>query len=235
MITFSDAEAYAAKAETPERDTWSQPERVINEVIKPLLASAVSASTATSIVDGAGSSSSSGRPVVLDVGSATGYLISRLAKALPDATIIGTDTEVAMREYCTKRCEKEGLSNVVVGEAGTARAGPLPAPAGQQLPAKAHLIVLMMVYHHIEANTEANPDKRIAWLRNTVNNDLVEGGYVVIVEHKSGDLPIPIPPDWMRLSQEQVITEGTAAGLSRVEDPKFDFLPYQHIIVFRRK
>lgn len=109
---------------------------------------------------------------------------------------------------------KEGLQNVVVVPSADTRFG---------LPLRAHVALLVTSYHHMEHRVEV--------LRNSVAHDLVPGAYIVVIEHKTGELPIPAPPDYLRLERSTIIAEFEAAGLEVVAAPAF--LPYHHILVFR--
>jgi SAM-dependent methyltransferase len=219
VVTFEDAGKWAAHLEAPGREEWQRPTAIIDEVLRPLLPPAAGAS-----------GGSPTQAVVAEVGCGTGYLLTRVAKALPSARVIGTDTEAGMVAYTADRCRTEGLANVeVVATPG--------APARATLPARAHVIVLLTAYHHIDAAT------RVAWLRATAAEDLVQGegeggGAIVIIEHKTGELPIQAPPPGMRLSRAQVEAEVAAAGLvvaSGEEAARHQgLLPYHEIIVARR-
>jgi SAM-dependent methyltransferase len=222
VVTFEDAGKWAAHLEAPGREEWQRPTAIIDEVLRPLLPPAA-----------AGAGGSPSQAVVAEVGCGTGYLLTRVAKALPSARVIGTDTEAGMVAYTADRCRTEGLANVeVVATPG--------APARATLPARAHVIVLLTAYHHIDAAT------RVAWLRATAAEDLVQGegggqgggGAIVIIEHKTGELPIQAPPPGMRLSRAQVEAEVAAAGLVVATGEEAarhqGLLPYHEIIVARR-
>lgn len=176
----------------------------------------------TDVVIPSASAAAAGAPplVVAEVGAGTGYLIHRLARALPAGVVIATDVEQGMRDFCAKRCADAGLTNVRVVTAGLKHAG---------LPLRAHAIVMLNTYHHIWMDSR---EMRIAWLRNTAALDLAPHGRIIIVEFSKGDLPVNAPPEWMRLERSDVIADAEAAGLSLVDAPSF--LPYQHITVFER-
>jgi len=152
--------------------------------------------------------------VVADIGAGTGYFTVRLAAALPAATVLATDTEAGMREYLAERCRTAGLANVRVGPAGDSRMG---------LPRAAHVALMCTVYHHLP--------NRVPYLRASAGVDLVPGGYVVVIEHKTGDLPIPTPPPAMRFERSTIVAEFEEAGYAVVGAPAF--LPYFNILVFR--
>lgn len=199
--SFEDAVAWAARFDVPEREAWLQPATVIEEVLAPLVPPPAA---------GAGS----GRPVVADIGAGTGFFTVRLAAALPHAIVVATDPEDGMRAYTARRARDNGLTNVQVTAAGTGRMG---------LPARATLALLCTVYHHI--------DDRVAYLRASAAQDLVPGGLVVVIEHKTGDLPIPTPPPAMRFERSVIVAEFEAAGFTVVGAPAI--LPYYNILVFQ--
>jgi SAM-dependent methyltransferase len=202
-MSFADAEAAAARMETPEREAWQQPGRVIDEVIRPLLTAATPTGK---------------QPVLLEVGCGTGYFLSRLAAALPHAQVIGTDTEEAMRKYCGSRVA--GCPNARVMPGG------LKSAANGALSSRAHVLLLANTYHHM--------DHRVDWLRATAALDLAYPlSFLVIVEHKTGALPIPAPPEWMRLERGTIMAEAEAAGFTLAAAPSF--LPHHSILVFQRE
>lgn len=86
---FENAEMWAKRFESPERDAWQLPDSVITRVVdRPDL-------------------------VVADIGSATGYFSVRFARALPAGRVIGADVEPDMVEYLNDRARHEGIPNLV--------------------------------------------------------------------------------------------------------------------------
>src|SRR3954471_22630110 len=80
--------------------------------------------------------------VVADLGAGTGYFSARLANMLPKATIYAVDVEPDMVKHLAERAKREGLDNLK----------PVQAAAGNpRLPAKVDVVLLVDVYHHIEA------------------------------------------------------------------------------------
>ena len=86
---FEDAEAWAARFENPERDSWQLPDEVVSALV-----------TREDMV-------------VADIGSATGYFPVRFARACPQGMVIGADIEPGMVFYLNDRARTEGLSNLV--------------------------------------------------------------------------------------------------------------------------
>lgn len=86
---FDDAESYAKRFDDPARDTWQQPDRVIEALgLRPGM-------------------------VVADIGSGTGYFSVRLARHPGAPTVYAADIEPAMVKYLTERAAREGLPNIV--------------------------------------------------------------------------------------------------------------------------
>jgi len=149
--------------------------------------------------------------IVADIGAGTGYFAARLANMLPKGTVYAVDIEPAMVKYLGERAQREGLGNLkpVAG-----------LPGDPRLPAKADLILLVDVYHHIEDRARYF-DKLRASLR--------PGGRIAIIDFRL-DSPEG-PPPAARIAPETVKAEMKAAGHAlAAEHP---FLPYQYFLVFR--
>lgn len=215
-ITFDDAEKWVQEFEKPERELWQKPREIVNTVIKPLTEKFINTASPLPIR-------------IADVGCGTGYLLSYLTQTFQSNDtyqLIGTDIAQGMRDYCKKRFEN--LSNVVISSPqGTHRAG---------LPERVHIMVLMTVYHHISLNAE----ERTNWLKETFNEDMVQyssssssssNPAIVMIEHKTGELPIMAPPDYMRLSVEQIQQEAKQAGLVVDSTTYASLLPYHNIYI----
>lgn len=85
---FQDAEKWAERFESPERDEWQQPQTVIELL------------------------GFQGDESVVDIGSGTGYFSVRFARALPRGKVLGVDIEPDMVGYLNDRAEKENLENL---------------------------------------------------------------------------------------------------------------------------
>ena len=147
---------------------------------------------------------------VADLGAGTGYFSARLARMLPRAKVYAVDIEPDMVRFLESRAQREGLPNVIAlkGEA-----------ADPRLPEKVDLVLLVNVYHHIEAREDYFRRLRAA---------LRPGGRVAIVDFK---LESPVgPPRAGRIAQEVVTAEMKAAGYA--EPTAHGFLPYQYFLVF---
>jgi SAM-dependent methyltransferase len=149
--------------------------------------------------------------VVADLGAGTGYFAARLANMLPKATVYAVDLEPDMVKYLGERAKREGLANL----------RPVQAAAGEaRLPAKVDLVLLVDVYHHIEAReryfqrlaASLRPEARVAVI--DFRLDSPEG-----------------PPKAARIAPEQVKAELSRAGYVLAEEHAF--LPRQYFLVFR--
>jgi len=148
---------------------------------------------------------------VADLGAGTGYFAARLANMLPKGIVYAVDLEPEMVSYLGERAKREGLTNLK----------PVQAAAGDaRLPAKVDLVLLVDVYHHIEAReryfqrlaASLRPDARVAVI--DFRLDSPEG-----------------PPKAARVPPEQVKAELARAGYALAGE--HGFLPRQYFLVFR--
>lgn len=231
-MSFADVEAWAAKLDAPERDAYQQPDRVITEVIAPLIDAAMRTSAPSGADSGAsaGPTAGSRRPVIVDFGAGSGYFTFRLSRAFPAATIVAVDAQPAMLQYIQRQAASAAsgsTSNVL-----TAAAPPEGASASGAVLGVAHLglqadvALLVNVYHHLE--------DRLAFLRKVATtSELATDGSLVLIEFRTGQLPIEAPPTWMRLERSVVIAEAEAAGFELHDAP--NFLEHHYMLVFKRR
>jgi predicted methyltransferase len=148
--------------------------------------------------------------VVADIGAGTGYFAVRLANMVPAGKVYAVDVEPAMVKHLAERAKKEKRPNLfaVAGK-----------PDDPGLPEKADLVVLVDVYHHIEA--------REKYFRGLAGY-LRPGGRVAIIDFRL-DAPQG-PPRAARVAPERVASELQAAGYKLVT--QHDFLPSQYFLVF---
>ena len=186
---FSDPHIFSKKFDAPERDDWQQPDAVI---------------TALAMAPHA---------CVLELGAGTGYFTIRLAKHLPNGTIIATDPSTNMVKYIQERVNALGLQNVVVREA---------TEAGQiQLEEKVDVVLTVDVYHHIQ--------DRVSYF-SAISQYLTSGAKVTIIDRT--DYVIEGQPQGHRVAPEMVQEEMKQAGYVLHEE--FDILlPYQYFLVFK--
>ena len=148
---------------------------------------------------------------VADLGAGTGYFAARLANMLPKGRVYAVDIEPDMVRYLEARAKREGLRNVIAlkGE-----------PDDPRLPEKVDLILVVDVYHHIEARADYFRRLRAS---------LRPGGRIAIVDFRL-DSPQG-PPRAARIAPQAVKAEMKAAGYAVTAEHRF--LPYQYFVVFR--
>jgi len=149
--------------------------------------------------------------VVADIGSGTGYFSIRLAHFVPKGRVFGVDIEPDMVKYLADRAKRDGLANI------TAVAG---KPDDPRLPAKADVVMMVDVYHHVADRSQ--------YFRK-IRNSLKPGGRVAIIDYKM-DSPMGPPPS-ERITPDGVKAELRAAGYVLAKE--YDFLPNQYFLVFR--
>ena len=86
---FSDAEAWSARFDRPERDAWQKPQAVVDLMeIEPGMH-------------------------VADLGAGTGYFLSYLSAAVgEEGKVLALDPEAELVRFMTARAEREGWANV---------------------------------------------------------------------------------------------------------------------------
>ena len=147
---------------------------------------------------------------VADLGAGTGYFSARLANMFPKATVYAVDVEPDMVKYLGERAKREGLKNLK----------PVQAAAGDaRLPAKADLVLLVDVYHHIE--------DRERYFRKLAAS-IKPGGRLAVIDFRL-DSPEG-PPKEARIAPEKVKAELFAAGYALAGE--HGFLPRQYFLVF---
>lgn len=186
--SFDDANAWAASFEDPSRDAWQKPDEVIAALNLPKNAR------------------------VADIGSATGYFSTRIAKVVSDGKVYGLDVESSMVEYLNARAEKEELTNLT---------SQLAAFDDPKIPEPVDLIIIVNTYHHLEA-------RKVYFAK--LADKLKPDGRIVIVDFKRESKMGP--PMEMKVGTDGVTAELGAAGYKLAA--KHDFLPEQFFLVFRR-
>lgn len=150
---------------------------------------------------------------VADLGAGTGYFAARLANMLPKGIVYAVDLEPDMVRYLGERAKREGLANLK----------PVQASAGDaRLPEKVDLVLLVDVYHHIEA--------RERYFRQ-LSASLRPGARVAVIDFRL-DSPEG-PPKAARIAPEQVKAELARAGYALAEE--HGFLQRQYFLIFRAR
>ncbi|HZY17888.1 MAG TPA: methyltransferase domain-containing protein [Ramlibacter sp.] len=154
--------------------------------------------------------------VVADVGAGTGYLARRMAPLVdPQGLVLAVDVQPQMLRLLEEMARREGLGNIRTVQAQERSSGLAPASID--------LAVLVDVYHEL------------AWpheVMDSVVQALRPGGRVVLVEYRAEDARVPIKP-LHRMSEAQVRRE--MATLALVHERTIGTLPWQHVLVFRRR
>jgi len=154
--------------------------------------------------------------VVADIGAGTGYHVRRMApKVLPGGKVLAVDIQPEMLTLLSNNMAEAKITNVVVVK-GTIEDPKLPAAA-------VDVALLVDVYHEFSHPFE---------MMEAICRSLKPGGRVVFVEFRAEDPNVPIKAVH-KMSQEQVRKEMAMQPLEWVQT--VDVLPWQHIIVFKRK
>jgi ubiquinone/menaquinone biosynthesis C-methylase UbiE len=152
--------------------------------------------------------------VVADIGAGGGYFTERLARHLSEGgRVYAVDVQEVMIDTLRQRVSDRDLSNV---EVVRGRFDDPNLPEGS-----CDLVFFSSVYKEI--------NNRPAYLQR-IRRCLRPGGRVAILEYRPGELA-PGPPQWMRLSAEQIAEELESAEFELAE--AFDFLPRQSFQIFR--
>lgn len=154
--------------------------------------------------------------VVADIGAGSGYYTERMARRVgPSGRVYATDIQPGMLEILQRRMSRAGLTNVVpiLG-----RADDPGLPAGSL-----DLALMVDVYHEL-----AEPQTFMRRLRDALKAD----GRLVLVEYRKEDPRVPIL-EAHKMSVATVRQELSADGY--VIDRVIDVLPWQHIIVLKRR
>jgi len=153
---------------------------------------------------------------VADIGAGTGYYTRRLAKA------VGTNGVVYAVEIQQEMLDI--LTNRMAGERGLNVKPVLGTDIDPRLPsASVDLILMVDVYHEFEHPFE---------MVEAICRALKPGGRMVFVEFRAEDPAVPIKPVH-KMTEAQVRKEMSVHPLEYVET--IGTLPWQHIIMFRKK
>ncbi len=155
--------------------------------------------------------------VIADVGAGSGYHAFRLAPLVGEkGKILAVDIQQEMLDLMKKRAEKQGVKNVELVK-GTETDPKLPKES-------VDLILLVDVYHEFSHPFEMT-EKMVAALK--------PGGRIAFVEFRLEDDAVPIKLVH-KMSERQVILE--MAEFKEMEhDKTIGTLPWQHIVVFKKK
>jgi precorrin-6B methylase 2 len=154
--------------------------------------------------------------VIADVGAGTGYHARRLARRTGSkGTVYAVEVQPGMMALLEQHLARHLATNVkpVLGTATDPR---LPA-------ASLDLAVMVDVYHELEY-----PYEMLA----AIVNALKPGGRLAFVEFRANDPAVPIKA-LHTMTEEQVRKEAAVHPLEWVKTERG--LPWQHVVIFRRK
>jgi len=154
--------------------------------------------------------------VVADIGCGTGYYSWRAAEKVgPRGKVIGVEIQQEMLDLLAKKMAERKVTNVS-GHLGTTTDPKLP-------PASVDVALMVDVYHEFDHPFE---------MTQALIKSLKPGGRIVFVEFRLEDPDVPIKLVH-KMSEAQVRKEMAVHPLEWVETNKS--LPWQHVIVFRKK
>ena len=153
---------------------------------------------------------------VADVGAGTGYYARRIAPLVtPGGTVLAVDVQPQMLRMLQDLARHAGLDNIrpVLATERDAKLAP----------ESIDLALLVDVYHELEFPYE---------VMDSVVRALKPGGRVALVEYRAEDPKVPIK-QLHKMSEAQVRREMALHAL--VYERTAGTLPWQHVIVFRKK
>ena len=152
---------------------------------------------------------------VADVGAGVGYTSLRLARRVgPKGTVYATDLQPEMIRMLANNARAAGVKNVKPL---------LCTPADTKLPdGKVDLVLMVDVYHECP-----DPETTLRGVRKALR----PGGRLVLVEFRAEDPDVPIKPEH-KMTLKQARREVEPQGFAFVKS--FEFLPWQHVIVFEK-
>lgn len=151
---------------------------------------------------------------VADIGAGTGYFSFPVAQRVPDGEVYAVDIQPEMLAYVRERKQKSGIDNVVP------TLGQIDDP---NLPSNTiDLAFIVDAYHEFSHPRE---------MGEALVDSLRPGGMLVLIEYRAEDRRVPIKR-LHKMSEKQVKKEMEALGLEWVRTE--DYLPQQHVILFRK-
>ena len=153
---------------------------------------------------------------VADIGAGTGYYARRMAPLVGSGgQVLAVDVQPQMIEMLTALAKKAGLTNVkpVLGAVDDVK---LQA-------ASVDVAIMVDVYHELEFPFE---------VMQSIVRALKPNGRVVFVEYRLEDPKVPIKLIH-KMSEAQIRKEAAVHDL--VYDRTASALPWQHVVIFRKK
>jgi SAM-dependent methyltransferase len=154
--------------------------------------------------------------VVADIGAGTGYLMRRMAPALmPGGKAFAVDIQPEMVRILEAMVQETGLAQIQPRLGAEDDVG-LPTTS-------VDLAIMVDVYHEL-----AYPYEMLA----SITRALKPGGLLVFVEYREEDASVPIKAVH-KMSEAQIKREATVHPL--IWDRTVSTLPWQHVVIFRRR
>jgi precorrin-6B methylase 2 len=153
---------------------------------------------------------------VADVGAGTGFYSWRIAERVGESgRVYAVEVQPQMLDFLGRQMASRGIKNVepVLGTAADPRLAP----------DSLDLALMVDVYHELEF-----PYEMLARLTDA----LKPGGRIVFVEYRGEDAAVPIKP-LHKMTEAQVRKEAELHPL--VWERTVTTLPWQHVVVFRKK
>lgn len=154
--------------------------------------------------------------VVADIGAGTGYLARRMAPAVaPGGKVFAVDVQPEMVALLQGTVRQSGLKQIqpLLGAEDDVR---LP-------PSSVDLAIMVDVYHELALPYE---------VLGSIVRALKPGGQLVFVEYRAEDPQVPIKA-LHKMSEAQIKREAAVHAL--VWDRTVTTLPWQHLVVFRKR
>ena len=154
--------------------------------------------------------------VVADFGAGSGYYTERLARAVgPTGRVLAVDLQPEMLQMVGQRAKTLGLTNIELVRS---------TPEDPRLPAGVVDLILMVdVYHELAA-----PQRVLRAMKESLS----PRGRIAIIEFRKEDPRVPIREEH-KMSVQQATQEFGAEGYQL--DRRVDSLPWQHLLVFKRR
>jgi ubiquinone/menaquinone biosynthesis C-methylase UbiE len=176
--------------ERPERLTQEQPDKVIDAMqLRPT-------------------------DTVADIGAGTGYFSVRMARRVPQGTVVAEDIQPEMIQLLQDNMRTAGAANIKT-VLGTTSDPHLP-------PDSIDKALLVDTYHEFDQPKE---------MIQGVIKGLKPDGQIVFVEYRGEDPDVPIKPHH-KMTEAQLTAEMNAVGLHLVR--RFEELPWQHVLIYGR-
>lgn len=154
--------------------------------------------------------------VVADVGAGSGYYAIRIAEIVgPTGKVFANDIQPEMLSILKKRLRQKKVSNVEP-VLGTEHDPKLP-------PKSCDVILMVDVYHEF-----SHPQGMLVKLKEA----LKDNGRLVLLEYRKEDPYVPIRPEH-KMSVKEAKLEVEDEGF--VLDKILEDLPWQHILIFKKK